>query len=153
MLLLELKHIFIFCLAFLSESERKLRCFWYIEVTYFSSIPKFLSLFFQSYWRALFIAFRERQRVKERERETDRERERHRCERETSVGCLLLCAPTLDWTQNLGMCPDWQLNPWPFGLWHYNQLSHTCQGLKICFHWRHGDPLGGVPEVGCRKGL
>ena len=48
--------------------------------------------------------------------ERERESERHWCERETSIGWLLLCATTRDWTCNLGMCSDWQLNPWPFSL-------------------------------------
>ena len=36
-------------------------------------------------------------------REKEREREKHRCERET--------------LSNLGMCPDWESNPQPFGVW------------------------------------
>ena len=30
--------------------------------------------------------------MSEREREREREREKHRCERDTSIGCLLICA-------------------------------------------------------------
>ena len=42
----------------------------------------------------------------ERERKRGRERERE-----------IVCATTGDWTHNLGMCPDWRLNPQPFGVW------------------------------------
>ena len=58
------------------------------------------------------ILFRERGRVGEIERETERER----CDRETSIGCLLICSLTGNRTLNLGICPDQELNPWPFSL-------------------------------------
>ena len=31
-------------------------------------------------------------------------------------GFPLLCSPTRDWTSNPGMCPDQELNQWPFSL-------------------------------------
>ena len=38
-------------------------------------------------------------------------------------------APTGDLAPNLGMCPDWDSNWWPFGLQHLlNPLSYTSQG-------------------------
>ena len=55
----------------------------------------------------------------ERESESERERarEKHQCKRETATGCLLICTPTGDQTCNLGMCPGWELNLQPFGLY------------------------------------
>ena len=53
----------------------------------------------------MFTDFRERaggERV--------REREKHRCKRETHT-------PTRDQTHDLGMCPNWELNPQSFGVW------------------------------------
>ena len=59
-----------------------------------------------------FIAFRER----------GREREKHQCETETLTICLLyalrlgiLHAQARDGTHNVGMCPDREWNPQPFG--------------------------------------
>ena len=44
--------------------------------------------------------------------------ERKKQERERYIGQLpALCAVTGDQTENLGMCPDWELNPQPFGVW------------------------------------
>ena len=44
--------------------------------------------------------------------------ERKEQERERYTGQLpALCAVTGDQTENLGMCPDWELNPQPFGVW------------------------------------
>ena len=42
----------------------------------------------------------------------------NQCERETSIGCLLVFTPTEDQTCNLGICPDWESNPRPFGPWN-----------------------------------
>ena len=39
-------------------------------------------------------------------------------ERERNIDWLPpVHALTRDWTQNLGMCPDWELNLQPFGVW------------------------------------
>ena len=46
------------------------------------------------------------------EREEKRERMRYQCERETLISCLPTL-PTGDRTHNLGVCPDWRLNPQP----------------------------------------
>ena len=51
----------------------------------------------------------------------------------TSINCLLIHTPTRDQTLNLGMCPDWESNPQPFGLQDDVQLSHTGQGYKYSF--------------------
>ena len=51
------------------------------------------------------------------QRERKGERKKHQCEREISIGCLLISALTRDQTQNLSMFPDQEFNPWPFGLW------------------------------------
>ena len=37
--------------------------------------------------------------------------------------------PTRDWTGNPNMCPDWELNQWPFGLQDDGQPTET--------HWPH----------------
>ena len=65
-----------------------------------------------------FIAFRER----ERKGHEERERERERCGGETlmwekSSGCLLILAQTRNQACDLGICSDWESNPWPFGPW------------------------------------
>ena len=47
----------------------------------------------------------------EREKGRDREIEKYRCEKESSIGCLLVHTLTGDRTCNWSMCPDWELNP------------------------------------------
>ena len=48
-------------------------------------------------------------------REREREREKHLCE--INIGQLPpIRALTADYTHSLGMCPDLESNPWPFGL-------------------------------------
>ena len=56
-------------------------------------------LFIYPHLRKFFHCF-------ERQGERERERALYRCERETSIGCLLLCTPT----------PDQELHPQPFSL-------------------------------------
>ena len=56
----------------------------------------------------LFTFFRERRR------ERDREGKKHQCEKDTLIASCL--PPIGDLACNLGMCPDWELNRWPFGL-------------------------------------
>ena len=51
------------------------------------------------------------------EREEVGGRRRHQCERETSIGCLLVCAWSRDRTPNPGMCLNGKLSQQPFGLW------------------------------------
>ena len=46
----------------------------------------------------------------ERAREGEREGETHQCMVASHT------PPTGDLAYNLGMCPDWELNQWPFGL-------------------------------------
>ena len=58
----------------------------------------------------------ETQDGKERRREAERERERERKMTETSIGCLLRLPWPTDQTCYIGMCPDQELNLWPFGL-------------------------------------
>ena len=76
-------------------------------------------------------------------RERGREREKER-ERETLIGCLLVCALTGDWTLNLGMCPDWESNLWPFGLQDKAPTNWATLArvnlirFDICLHlWNH----------------
>ena len=47
------------------------------------------------------------------------ERERETSMLETSIGCLLYVPqpPTRDQTRNLSICPGWELNLQPFGVW------------------------------------
>ena len=40
----------------------------------------------------------------------------NQCEKETLIGFSPIHAPTRDQTHNLGMCPDQELNPPPFGV-------------------------------------
>ena len=49
-----------------------------------------------------------------RERGMERKSEKHQRERETSIGCLLHEPQT---GNNLGLCPDHELNAQPFGVW------------------------------------
>ena len=45
-------------------------------------------------------------------------------ERERNIYQLLLIgSPTGDETRNLGICPDWGLNPQPFGVWDYTPTN------------------------------
>ena len=49
----------------------------------------------------------------QREGKEERKGEKHRCLREASIGCS--CAPpNRDLAHNLGTCPDWESNLWPF---------------------------------------
>ena len=50
---------------------------------------------------------------KERERNID-VGEKLRCERETSIGCLLRVPLTRNLVHNTGVCPYWELNQWPY---------------------------------------
>ena len=49
-------------------------------------------------------------------RKGEHDRERNMDVRNIYWLCLAY-APTGDRTCNLGMCPNWGINPWPFGLW------------------------------------
>ena len=49
-------------------------------------------------------------------------------ERNINVWLPLMCPPTGDLAHNPGMCPDWELNRWPFGSQALNPLSYTSQG-------------------------
>ena len=79
------------------------------------------SIVFIFIWGHLFTVSRERGRGRNREgqrgREEGGERGKHWCERETLISCLLIRTPTGGWTSKLGMCPDRDLNPQPFGQW------------------------------------
>lgn len=88
-----------------------------------------------SFFKALFIHFRER--GKERGRE--REREQHQCEREASIGCQgCHCLPYVpNQVSNLpaGHVPSVGIEPrtfWCTGLCSH-QSSHTGQGGVLCF--------------------
>ena len=60
-------------------------------------------------------------------RERGREGEKHQCEQETG-----------DWTCNLGMCPDQELNLGPFGLWDDTQPTEPHRPEQdVNFHYWH----------------
>ena len=89
---------------------------------------------FQSPLTDMFINFRERGREKEEERE----REKHQCERNIDQ-LPPVCDPSGDCTHNC-MCPDWESNPQPFGIWDDAptnwHLARTQQViLRISIKW------------------
>ena len=101
----------------------------------------FLSfLFFLSSPEDMVVDFRERGRKGEREGE------KHRCERDTSIGCLLYLSLLWDRTCNLGTCPGQESNPrrfgygmtfqstephWPGQRWHFPILQIiSCVGTS-----------------------
>ena len=51
----------------------------------------------------------------ERGTEGERERRKHWCTRDNQLVASHM-SPTGDMAHNPGMCPDWELNRWPFGL-------------------------------------
>ena len=53
---------------------------------------------------------------RERERKGEGEGEKLRCEKNIDQLPLVRTLAG-DGTRSLGMCPDWELSPWPFGLW------------------------------------
>ena len=62
-----------------------------------------------------------------RETGVDRERkaEKHQCAKEQSVASHM--PPNGDPSSNPGMCPHWEANWWPFGLWDYTQPTEPHQ--------------------------
>ena len=59
-------------------------------------------------------------------RDWEREGEKHQCV------IASLTSPTRDLAQNLGMCPDWEMNWWPFGVQARTQSTEPHQsGQKI----------------------
>ena len=62
---------------------------------------------------------------RERGREGEREGEKQQC-----VGASHMTL-TGDLAHNPGMCPDWELNQWPFGSQASSPLNHTSQGKSF----------------------
>ena len=89
-----------------------------------SNRNKFFHFFFSSSPEDILIDLRER----------GREGENHQYKREALIGCLLLCTWTMDWTLNLDICPHWELNPQPSGLWLNLQATEPHQ-LGQVFHF------------------
>ena len=84
-------------------------CFW-ILIIFFKKI--------------LFIYFRERGRDGERERNIDVQKKY-----QLVASCT---PPTGNQAHNPGMCPDWESNQWPFGLWDDTQPTEPHQsGLNF----------------------
>ena len=66
-----------------------------------------------------------------RDRGRERERERYWCERETPTVASGIC-PTKDQPHDPGLCPDWEMNPKPFGLWVNDPVNWaTWPGLEL----------------------
>ena len=73
----------------------------------------------------LFVYLKERGRSKERETST---RERNICQLPS------VCTLTMGQTCNLGMCPDWESNPQPFGVGDNAPTNWATQpGLELYF--------------------
>ena len=72
---------------------------WVITLLFLNLHPRVCTLIFYFYFL-------------ERGKGGETEGEKHWYERETLIGWL----PTRDQTNNLGMCPHWELSPWHFGL-------------------------------------
>ena len=105
-----------------------IRIFWIWLYTYLYQCVLYFHMFFKkSYLRIWLLIFW-------RERETDRQTERHTSVWKRNINPLpLICAPTGDQTYNLGMCPDRESNPQPFGVWDDATPSNwtICPGLQF----------------------
>ena len=101
-----------------------------IYVCFYASTMLFFFFFnFNFHLRTCILILERRER---REREGERNidvREKHRL-------VSSLYTPTGDWTCNLGMCPDWEWNPWPFSLQDDTQSTGPhWPGLPCCFDY------------------
>ena len=68
-------------------------------------------------------------------RERGMGREKHKCDREILNSCLLYMPQPRIKTHNLGMCPDWGLNPQLFGVWDNVPTNWaTRQGISQHVH-------------------
>ena len=97
---------------------------WFFFFSFFGCI-----LFcFNPHLKTFFHCFLEK---KEGERET--EVEKHWCER-NSIWLPPICTSTDDGTWNLGMCPDWESNTQPFGVWDTSHAARTANyiGQQDC---------------------
>ena len=65
------------------------------------------------------------------ERQRDRERTMMW---KTLISCLLYLPWTGDQTCKLGMCPDWEPNPWPFGVWDHAPTKWAIQPGQSCVY-------------------
>ena len=75
---------------------------------------------------------------RERGREGERKGEKHQCESHLSY------SPTRDLACNLGMCPDWESNQWPFGLQTGTQTTEPHQSGQMFpfLFWFHTEGPG-----------
>ena len=64
--------------------------------------------------------------------ETERERETMMWK--TLISCLLYLPWTGDQTCKLDMCPDWEPNPWPFGVWDHAPTKWAIQPGQSCIY-------------------
>ena len=93
-------------------------------------------------------------------------RERGREGKETSMGernirgLPLSHAPTRGQTCNLGMCPEWESNPWPFGLWEDAPTNwailarakfNIFKNSKKYIYWFQRERSGGREKHQCKR--
>ena len=84
-------------------------------LSFFLSFFLYLFYFFNSHWRTFFQLVLQREREGVGGKEGGRERGGRQTDRQTDIDWLPshMCPATQtgDQTCNLGMCPDWELNP------------------------------------------
>ena len=90
-------------------------CFIYIIIY---NLKAYFASFFKRFYLFIF---------RKRGGEGEREEEKHQC-------VVALHTPhTGDLARNLSMCPDWELNLWPFGLQSRAQSTESYQPGLFCF--------------------
>ena len=122
-----LSYSFLFCWMYSVISQKPLQN----PMSRFTPVF-FWQCFFKNYYFlnpqpriSFLLIFREKGR-EDRERQTDRHRQTDRGVNVRNINQLSpIHALTSDWTCYLGMCPDWDLNMQPFGVWDDAPTSWT----------------------------